>query len=281
VGELIIEKAVQVGDVEMKSLAELGEKYPFYVNGDRYNLEIEPGENLLLMAGQNAGSNGAGFDHPNLVARKCQVFEFKHHALHYNGNYFRKWWTSKAGISFYFVVPKKHVFLVEGTACGYVKVMIGGQAFVLNVSGGTKDGWTNWIPNCCNLAVGSPLKNMKALAEAAILPSGKWFDMKAMDEEEHERWVGYAAGPVVRKALKPGDTVVLGGGYNYGGRKELEFIKRPRRKQHYICERDGWLGVEVYYRQINWEKTAEKNGIKIEVPEEFNRVGEMILEEAA
>ena len=72
-----------------------------------YQVELPPGDHLIVVAGAHLGEAGHDFDHPNIAAKKSELFEFKHYRK--GGS---KFWTSKAGISFYFVIPKAQIELL-------------------------------------------------------------------------------------------------------------------------------------------------------------------------
>ena len=63
---------------------------------------------VIVVAGAHLGEAGYHFDHPNLAAKKSELFEFKHYRK--GGG---KFWASKAGISFYFVIPKAQIELLR------------------------------------------------------------------------------------------------------------------------------------------------------------------------
>ena len=100
-----------------------------------YQVELPPGNHLTVIAGAYLGEPAYDFDHPNVAAKKSDVFEFKHYRK--GGS---KFWTAKAGISFYFVIPKGQIELLPEKGYSYVPVLIHGRRCVLNVSGGTGNG---------------------------------------------------------------------------------------------------------------------------------------------
>ena len=104
----------------------------FQVEGG-YRVELPPGNHLIVVAGANMGEPAYDFDHPNIAAKKSELFEFKHYRK--SGS---KFWTSKAGISFYLVIPKAQIELLPEKGYSYVPVLIHGRKCRLNVSGGTR-----------------------------------------------------------------------------------------------------------------------------------------------
>ena len=80
-----------------------------------YQVELPPGDHLIVVAGAHLGKPAYDFDHPNIAAKKSELFEFKHYRK--GGS---KFWTSKAGISFYFVIPKAQIELLPEKGYSYV-----------------------------------------------------------------------------------------------------------------------------------------------------------------
>lgn len=87
-----------------------------------YEIRLPPGDHLILVAGAYLGEAGYDFDHPGVAAKRSELFEFKHSCR--NG---RKFWTSKAGLNFYFVVPKAHIELLGEKGYSDVPVRIAGR----------------------------------------------------------------------------------------------------------------------------------------------------------
>ena len=87
-----------------------------------YRVLIETGDHLILVAGATYGTPAASFQHPNLVARKCEVHEFKHYRQ--AGS---KFWTARPGVNFYLVIPKDRIEMVPERGYSYVPVKINGQ----------------------------------------------------------------------------------------------------------------------------------------------------------
>jgi hypothetical protein len=44
---------------------------------DRYQVELPPGNHLIVVAGAHLGEPAYNFDHPNIAAKKSRLFEFK------------------------------------------------------------------------------------------------------------------------------------------------------------------------------------------------------------
>ena len=62
---------------------------------------------IMLVFGQEFGTRAASFDYPNLSAKENRIHEFKRY-LKSGG----KRWTAKAGVDFYFAVPKSAVEII-------------------------------------------------------------------------------------------------------------------------------------------------------------------------
>ena len=75
-----------------------------------YKVVIDPGDHLILVAGATYGKPAAKFQHPNIVARKCEVHEFKHYRR--AGS---KFWTARPGVNFYLVIPKDRIEMIPET----------------------------------------------------------------------------------------------------------------------------------------------------------------------
>ena len=97
-----------------------------------YHIALPPGEAIILVACVAARSPAARFTHPRIAAATARLLHFRHD-LPTGGKY----WTSQAGVAFYFVVPKTAITLTGVPGYSYVPVTIGGHPFTLNVSGGT------------------------------------------------------------------------------------------------------------------------------------------------
>ena len=111
-----------------------GERFPV---AEGYQVELPPGDHLIVVAGVFCGEPGYGFDYPNIAAKKSCIHEFKHYRQ--SGSRF---WTSRAGMDFYFAIPKPHIELLPDKGYSYVPAIIGGHKCRFNVSGGTINGWT-------------------------------------------------------------------------------------------------------------------------------------------
>jgi hypothetical protein len=69
----------------------LGEKFRVE---EGYEVRLPPGDHLILVAGAYLGEAGYSFDRASVVAKRSELFEFKHERS--SG---QKFWTSRPGIS--------------------------------------------------------------------------------------------------------------------------------------------------------------------------------------
>ena len=134
-----------------------------------YRVELPPGNHLIVVAGAHMGEPAYDFDHPNIVAKKSELFEFKHYRK--SGS---KFWTSKAGISFYLVIPKAQIELLPEKGYSYVPVLIQGRKCFLNVSGGgggINSGWTDYVARVAHIGCGWTIRRpFASLAGIAVSP---------------------------------------------------------------------------------------------------------------
>lgn len=242
-----------------------------------YQVLLPPGNHLIVVAGAHMGRPAYDFDHPNLAARRSELAEFKHYRK--SGS---KFWTSKAEMSFYFVLPKAQIELLPEKGYSWVPVLIRGQKCDLNVSGGSdQNGWTDYVRRVVHIACGWRLKGLKLLAEIAVSPAecqvqGITVEIKAMDDYQRPRFVDLAAAATMRAKLKPGSQVMLRDRYDYCGSHGPFVVEtRPKRARQFIClyrqER-----VRVQYAAIDWLKTAEANGVTVPAPVLENRIGPIL-----
>lgn len=181
--------------------------------GDRYGVEVEPGEFLVIEAGSLVGSPASRFAHPNIALTAKRIYHFKHY--YPNG---RKSWTSKAGVSFYLIVPRSAVQLLPEKGYSYIPGVINDVTVKFNVSGGTTNGggWTDWLHTRTQISVGHCLRDLKRLAAVAVrgtplepIPGGE------MDPDEARGWERLAAKQILRLAV--GQTVMLEEGHTPQG----------------------------------------------------------------
>ena len=182
----------------------------FQVEAD-YRVRLPPGDHLIVIAGAHLGEPAYDFDHPNIAAKKSELFEFKHYRK--GGS---KFWTSKAGISFYFVIPKAQIELLPEKGYSYVPVLIHGRKCLLNVSGGGggNDGWTDYVRRVVHVGCGWTIAALRSLAAIALNPDecraqGITLEIEPLKDYQQAGFVETAAAVTMRTRLRPGSQVLL------------------------------------------------------------------------
>jgi len=157
--------------------------------GEQYQIEIAPGDYLIVRAGATVNKPSARFSHPNVAAFGKVLHEFKH----YGGrNGCRKFWTAHAGMDFYFVIPRSAVKMLPVKGHSYIPAEINGVKVTFNVSGGTANGWTDWLHTNTTIAVNHKLSDLKKIAEVAVRNS-PFEPMVVKPLEDETRWNQLAA----------------------------------------------------------------------------------------
>lgn len=239
-----------------------------------YQVELPPGNHLTVIAGVPLGEPGYDFDHPNVAAKKSEWFEFKHYRK--GGG---KFWTSKAGINLYFVIPKAQIELLSEKGYSDVPVLIGGRKCRLNVSGGTgPGGWTDYVRPVVHVGCGWTIAALKALATVALSPDecrleGIDLAIEPLKDGQCAGFMETAAAVTMRTRLGPGSQVLLRTGWDYQGSQGPFVVEsRPGRKRYFFCTA-GATRVRIPYAAIDWIKTAEVNGGDVPGPVLVNRIG--------
>jgi hypothetical protein len=242
-----------------------------------YEVHLPPGDHLIVVAGAFLGETGYNFDHPNIAAKKSELFEFKHYRK--GGS---KFWTSRAGISFYFVIPKAQIEMLPEKGYSYVPVLIHGRKCRLNVSGGTSNGgWTDYVRQEAHVGCGWRIAALKVLAAVALSPQechtqGITLGIQGLEDHQDERLAKIIAAVTMRSSLTPGSQVLLNDGWSYDGSQgPLEIQSQPLRKRYFICSR-GTSRVRIQYAAIDWGKTADINGVTVPGPVLVNRIGPIL-----
>ena len=193
-----------------------------------------------------------------------------------------KFWTAKAGIGLYFVIPKARIELLPEKGHSYVPVLIDGRRCVLNVGGGSGNGgWTDYVRPVAHVGCGWTIAALKALAAVALSPrecldQGITLDLEGLDDYQSQRLIEISAAVTMRTSLKAGDQVLLKNGWSYEGSQGPFVIQcRPRRKRHFVCKAYP-MGVRVQYAAIDWIKTAEINGVAVPGPVLLNHIGPVL-----
>lgn len=228
-----------------------------------YHINVPEGPCLVLQAGASLEHRAATFTHPNVLEREACVHHFKHSRP--NGG---KYWTAKAGVNFYFAIPKERILLHPEPGYSYVKAQINGAEVVFNVSGGSFDGWTDWLSNPVASSVNHSKRVLNQLAEVALCPKaaashGITVQLKPMEALDQWLYSERAAKQTVLKRLAPGVKICLGPGYDHCGATELVLETVYARKQALLCG-SPFGRVRVHYRQVAWVKTlAQLPGIPV------------------
>lgn len=240
----------------MTTLAEVAntEVYP------GYHLKVESCQgHLFLCVPEDYGHRAKPFEHHKLALKRWCVNSYKHYMVH------GKKWTERAGIEYVFAVPLDRIEYV-GEKCNYsyVPVAVGGERFILDVSGGTIDGWTDWVHAISYTSVNMPRRIISAIAAAAVDPSTiELPEFNEYEEYEIKRIRLLVAEVEMRKALAPGLTLCLEWDcqFNDGGRERT--IRSVNRKRRSVIVEGAWGGCRVKYSQIDWLKTALENNIEL------------------
>ena len=254
--------------------------------GEQYQVEIEPGDYLVIRAGVSSGKASAKFSHPNVAASARTVHEFKHYRR--TGS---KFWTARAGVDFYFVIPRSVIKMLPEKGYSYIPAEINGVKVRFNVSGGTSNGWTDWLTTSTTISVGHGMRNLKKLAEVAVRNSPfEPIVPKTLDASEEADWQRLTArlskglvekiaelaeegkSPVVK--LRPGYSMKEGKVVEvYRRRKKVSIEPKPGYEKAWKIEYTGavkglivtvdgeWGRTRVKVGQIDWASTAEANGI--------------------
>lgn len=243
-----------------------------------YAVRLPPGDHLIVVAGAHVGESSYDFDHPNLVAKKSERFEFKHYRK--GGS---KFWTSKAGISFYFVIPKAQIELLPEKGYSYVPLLIGGRKCRLNVSGGTGvGGWADFVRQVAHLGCGWTIGALRSLAAIALGAAecrvqGITLEIEPLADDQRAGFVEAAATVTMRTRLLSGSQLLLRDGWDHlGSQGPFAVESRPCRKRYFLCAA-GLTRVRIPYAAIDWIKTAEINGVTVPGPVFVNRIGPVVV----
>jgi hypothetical protein len=227
----------------------------FHPNNDsEYTVQLPPTDHLVIMAGVLFGETGAKFSHPNVAAKQTLLHEFKHYHPKRG-----KWWTAKAGVDFYFVVPKANIVLLDKKGYSYVPVRIGAQEFSLSVSGGTLNGWTDTVREYVHIGCGCTQKLLKTIASNSLPPNQ--FDLKLEQKLEDFYTPEYFQQRAIQQSLKlqSGQKIVLNSRYFVGQSKNRgPFVIESKKGQRIIAS-----GIRFSRKHIDWIETAKANGVSI------------------
>ncbi len=240
-----------------------------------YQVELPDDDCLILVAGAKYPAAATRYDHPHLAARQDQVFHTR--AYWPDG---RKKWFAHAGRDFYFVIPRDRIELVFTKGYSYVPVLVNGQSWRLNVSGGGGEIWTDYVRHQSHVGIGCSKKQLDSLARAA-LPPGQAQDqvnleLKELSTSDAAYFAELLAGSVCREHLAAGHQLFLQDGYRFDDRRGPFYVesKTPRRRVYLVRTRpDGGTCVRVPYQSIDWTATATANEFPVPQPLLENRLG--------
>jgi hypothetical protein len=131
---------------------------------DHYSVKIAEGPYLIIEMGGGIRKAISKFSHPNIIASRKKVYEFKHYRS--SGS---KFWTSQAGVSHYLIVPKDKIYMLPEKGYSWIPAEINGVKVRFNVSGGGgSGGWTDFLGSFTCISVNHKLSDAKKIAEVAI-----------------------------------------------------------------------------------------------------------------
>ena len=234
---------------------------------DVNNTEVIPGYHmniddhngiLILRASEDYGKRAKIFEHPNLIATRWTLNEYK-----YDMVYGTKW-TQRAGHEYLMAVPltAMEYDIPEKPGYSYIEVNINGAPVMLSVSGGScGDGWSDYsgpVVYICRLSH----CNLKKIADIALDPAKFKVELPEPRDADSIRYC--LAEVEARKALAPGMKVVLGWGLSFENNdKGARAIRSVNRRRRSVIVDGAWSGVKVKYSQIDWLKTARENNIEL------------------
>jgi len=237
-----------------------------------YHVELADTEHFIIVAGANYPAAATHYDHPNVAAMQDKVFYTR--AYWPDG---RKKWFQHAGRDFYFVIPRTSISLIFEKGYSYVPVVINGQTFRLSVTGGTFNGWTDFVGQKAHIGINATKKVLDLLAEVAVPPveikSGTLLEIEALSQSDVAQFVELVAGHLCRSRLRAGHRLVLCDGWSYdGSRGPFSVASKPKGRQCYVAN-NGNGSFRASYKAIDWTKTAAENGFVVEGPAQENRIG--------
>jgi len=178
-------------------------------------------------------------------------------------------------LNFYFVIPRSKISLVFEKGHSYVPVVINGQTFRLNVSGGSFDGWTDFVGQQTHIGINATVKVLNLLAAVAVPPAEIRvpLELEAQSDSNAVSFVELVAGQLCRSRLQEGHRLVLCDGWTYDGSRGPFFVaSKPKGRQCYVAT-TGHRSFRATYKSIDWTKTAAENGFVVEGPTQENRIG--------
>jgi hypothetical protein len=232
-----------------------------------YTVLFDAAPYIVLRIAFTAEHRNAGWTHPNVVARGNELLEFKHSRA--DGH---KWWTSKAGVENYLVLPKTAFALVHQCGYSWPKFMVNGQKITLSVSGGCggdRPGWTDVVRGYASTSVNLPLRTLKALAAVSLTVEkcrevGVTVEPHKLSEYSLKGWRSKWAKQDVK--LAPGVQMVLAEGYSaFGSQGPFPFDSMTSTGRQYLVKTGLGL-VRCRENSIDWSATATANGVPLRDP---------------
>lgn len=239
-----------------------------------YHVELPDTDHLVIVAGANYPAAATRYDHPNVAARQDKVFFTR--AYWPDG---RKKWFQHAGRDYYFVVPRSKIGLVFEKGYSYVPVVINGQTFRLNVSGGTFNGWTDFVRQQAHVGIDFTKKTLDLLAQVAMptveAKGNVPLELVALSDGDAASFVELVAGHVCRSRLTEGHKLFLHEGWSYdGSRGPFVVTSKPKARRYYVAR--GHSTFRAAYTSIDWTDTAAANGFVVDGPAVENRIGPVL-----
>jgi len=231
----------------------------FNVN-ETYHVALPGTKHLIIVAGAIYGSPAARLCHPNILNKLPRVLEFKHYRS--SGG---KFWTAQAGYEVFFCIPTSKIEMVPTAGYSYVPVIISGQQFILNVSGGTFPAghWTDTVRQQTHTSVFRAAKHLKVLANAAVTPDEfktLGIDIELPDEPDMKRWNEIVSRIDGMHKLTIGKQVVLDDGVYIPGHDARVLTIESIGTQYsrtIIGSAPGYGRIRVKRTDIDWTKTVE------------------------
>ena len=239
-----------------------------------YQVELPDDDCLILVAGAKYPAAATRYDHPHLAARQDQVFHTR--AYWPDG---RKKWFAHAGRDFYFVIPRDRIELVFEKGYSYVPVLVNGQSWRLNVSGGGGGTWTDCVRQQSHVGIGCSKRQLDSLAQAALPPDQAQdqvnLELKELSTSDAAYFAELLAGGVCRDRLVAGQQLFLQEGYSFDGQRGPFYVEsKTSRKRIYLVRSrpDGGTRVRVPYQGVDWAATAAANNFEVPRPLLENRL---------
>ena len=248
---------------------------------DQYAVQIDEGPYQLIVMGFASNKPAAKFEHPNILGTAKKVHEFKHYRK--DGG---KFWTSKAGVNHYLVIPRDKITMLPEKGYSYVPAEINGVKVTFNVSGGTNGkGWTDYLRTEAHISVNHKLSDLKKLLAVAVRVSPfESMEIPQLDEERLKEWhrLDAKANPKLKERicqliesdknpmlrLVPGLSI-KGSPYAISVYRRYQKKKIEENRWQYTQEGavksiiamfDG-MRYSIKVNQIDWHETAKINGV--------------------